>query len=107
MRAALQLILMAYVLWCALGIAEPAEASAFSYRQDLGASSTPAPHAPDQRGDEEGGQAHHHHCPVAPDLAPGPSLEPVVIRASVPVRSPYAPLGSLTRAPPLQPPARA
>lgn len=100
MRAFRLLTLLCF-LWCGLGIAEPAVAHAETAAQHetLGAG-----HWDGESGDAsvEGG---HHHCPVAPEpplgTAPAEPLQ-VALMLFVPVASR---LGSLTHAPPLQPPA--
>lgn len=99
-----RLLTILSLVWCALGVGEPAAAHDDTSAQHI---TIGAPHAGDTPVDlppapESGG---HHHCPVAPDLplvAAAPAIAPV---AAMPVAGRSTALASLTRAPPLQPPA--
>jgi len=113
MRAAFHLLVMICLLWCATGVAEPGQAHG-----GTGAShSATAGPILDQEaadhdvGDRDGagdpGQAHHHHCPVAPDQ-PQSRVEAAWVAPRAPIfDGRTASLASLTRAPPLQPPSAA
>ena len=104
MRAALRLLTLVCLIWCALGVAEPeaAHADVPGQHQSYDAGSSDA--APDET-DDSTALAGHHHCPVAPILhVPAPTI-PATLDA-VPLRPcTVAALVSLPRAPPLQPPA--
>ncbi len=97
----MHLILMACVFLCALGLAEPAAAHSPYDREHVVAGATVA----DGDLSDANALVHHHHCPVAPDLSHGGADERIMLSVAVPVRSPTAPLASLTRAPPVPPPA--
>jgi hypothetical protein len=107
MRAALHLILILCVLWCALGVAEPAEASTPKDWETVAASSGPVDHGPVDDVVDVQDRAHHHHCPVAPDPAPDQFADPIGPSACAPMQARPVALASLTRAPPLQPPSAA
>jgi hypothetical protein len=104
MRAALHLLVVACLIWCALGISEPAEAHVDGSSTAI--SVDEANPSPVDAGDEAAPD-HHHHCPVAPDIpvidaqTPGAKYRDPVFPARA------ATLSSLSRAPPLQPPASA
>jgi hypothetical protein len=107
MRAALHLILVLCVVWCAAGIAEPTDASAPNAWENTVASNAPVHQTPIDDGVDVEDQAHHHHCPVAPAPASDQSPEPIGKSASAPMQARPTSLLSLTRAPPLQPPSAA
>jgi hypothetical protein len=104
MGAALRLLTILALVFCALGIGETdaAHASAPSAQ----ASATAVPDTPPA---DPGGAipeaAHHHHCPLAPALPQARTAAHPASAASAPVASRIAALASLTRAPPLEPPA--
>ena len=102
MRAAFHLLVLVCLMWCALGIAEPAQAhvGAEDAAVSAGQSSWSLDH---ESGEPAAG--HHHHCPVAPDVPVG-RAQAQAAKYRDPVFAPrFVALASLTRAPPLQPPA--
>lgn len=105
MRAALHLLVLACLLWCALGIAEPAQAHV--ELGEVAAAQVDQTNWPFDHASGEQAAGDHHHCPVAPHvpLASAPA-QPVQHRTPVFAES-FVALESLTRAPPLQPPALA
>ena len=105
MRAAFHLLVLACLIWCALGISEPVQAYAGPGVAAAGGVDPADPLLHDEDGEQAAG--HHHHCPVAPDLPPGCAPSQAV-KYRDPVFTPrFGALDSLTRAPPLQPPATA
>lgn len=105
MRAAFHLLVLLCLIWCALGISEPVEAYAGS--PEVMAMAVDHADLSLDHGDGEQAAGHHHHCPVAPDVLLG-SAQPQKTRYRDPVfASRVSALASLTRAPPLQPPAAA
>lgn len=106
MRGAFQLLLICCLIWCALGVTEPAHAYAGSQEQGV-SSVAHDDNSMADLSDDELSANHHHHCPVAPAIPWGsasrnPHLLPVPIFTAR-----IAVLASLSRAPPLQPPATA
>lgn len=104
MAAALRILTLICLMWCALGVGEPVAAHGDMSAQHQLAG---AMHDSDEPGDtpeapEPGG---HHHCPVAPDLPPLGDAVGVRPVAAAPFADRCGPLASLSRAPPLQPPA--
>lgn len=103
MAFALRLVVMFTLIWCGLHIAEPAQAHggpvAAHALMDAG-------HDGDERS-QPGEPMHggHHHCPVAADPAPHGDAATLTPAPSPVFASGTATMRSLTRAPPLQPPA--
>lgn len=104
MRAAIRLLTMLCLLWCGLHVAEPAAAHDVS-GDTIVALAGAAPADPCDAGSERSAHAGHHHCPIAPDQRLAATTGAPDFTAGAPVTSPTAALASLTRAPPLQPPA--
>ena len=108
MRAAIRLLTLLCLLWCGVHVAEPAAAHGGPVAEhqavDVGRIIPGDPRSSDG-GLEQGTHAAHHHCPIAPDqrLAGAPAVPNPA--AATPVAPHAAALASLTRAPPLQPPA--
>lgn len=103
MRATLHLLVLACLLWCALGIAEPAQAHVGA--GEVAAAKADQTSWPFDHVSGEQAAGDHHHCPVAPHVPLGSTpAQPVQCRAPVFAGS-FVALESLTRAPPLQPPA--
>ncbi|MFS0738210.1 hypothetical protein ABC347_14295 [Sphingomonas sp. 1P06PA] len=101
MRLALHLLTIACLLWCALGIAEPAAAQDHPIAQiEL----NPVDALPDS-GNPNPEPGHHQHCPVAPELRGAATPLPALSAAMLTVAPRQRVLASLTHAPPLQPPA--
>ncbi|NJR80120.1 hypothetical protein [Sphingomonas corticis] len=100
MRAAFRLLVMACLVWCAMGVAEPVQAHGGAAVEHADAFS-PAQSDPA----DAAGEAHHHHCPVAPDLPVARLSDPAVAAGDPPVAPRAVALASLTRAPPLPPPS--
>lgn len=105
MRRLLHMLLVVCVLWCGAHLAEPVQAhdEGAHHALEVGpghADSEPA-------GTHEGGAAHavQHHCPVAPDHEPAAQPCARDTGDAGHFAAPAAPLASLTRAPPLEPPA--
>lgn len=100
-----RLLLIACVLVCGAHVAEPVQAhdEAAHHAFEAGPG-----HAGDEPADaHENGAAHavQHHCPFAPDQAPAAvarALDPCGLEHFA---APAVALASLTRAPPLEPPA--
>lgn len=103
MRAVLNLLTTLCVLWCALGFCEPANAHTLSVTDVVVTSADPAQDLPGDAVDLDAG--HHHHCPVAPDLATGPTVTPSLAQPVPLLATPVLPLASRSFRPPLQPPA--
>jgi hypothetical protein len=104
MRTLLHLVTLVCLLWCTLGIAEPAAAHGHVPGTIETVASDSAMDADNHR-DEAPDREQHQHCPIAPDLQ-----LPVLSAPCVPVGAPpaapvHAALTSLSNAPPLQPPA--
>jgi hypothetical protein len=101
----LRLLLVACVLLCGVHVAEPVQAHDEATHHALEAGPAHADEEP--AGTHEGGAAHavQHHCPVAPDHAP--AVMPCAAQAASTAHfaAPVAALASLTRAPPVEPPA--
>lgn len=105
MRRLLHMLLVVCVLWCGAHIAEPVQAHDEAAHHALEAGPG---HADEEApGEHEGGAAHavQHHCPVAPDQAAAPPACAVDGARAAHFAAPVAALASLTRAPPLEPPA--
>lgn len=104
MRAVLHLLTMLCLLWCALGISEPAMAQDHSavqiYSVDGGAANEPVD--TDTDSPERG---HHQHCPIAPEIRFFAATAPIAFVVLRPLAQSYRALSSLTGSPPLQPPA--
>jgi hypothetical protein len=100
-----RLMLIVSVLMCGAHVAEPVQAHDESTHHALEAGPGHADAEPD--GAHEGGAAHavQHHCPVAPDLASAGGAGESEPGESAHFAAPAAALVSLTRAPPIEPPA--
>lgn len=103
MRAAIRLLTMLCLLWCGLHIAEPAAAHDGPVVEHQ-AVDTNHPN-PSDTTPEQGTHASHHHCPIAPDQAWADAAGAPHLVIAAPVAARTTALASLTRAPPLQPPA--
>lgn len=102
MRLAMHLLLAICLVWCGLHVAEPAEAHAAG-QAEVSLIAEDCDKTPE--GEGRAAHLHHHHCPVAPDqrLAARGSLSFSAQELRFPGR--IVPLHSLSRAPPLEPPA--
>lgn len=110
MRAVLHLLTAICLIWCALGVSEPVAAHGPEAVEHLGMTYDIAPDAaaaPDAPDDDNGpvDAAHHHHCPVAPDLDGCATVAPQMTPASPAIAGAAAPLASRTHQPPLPPPS--
>lgn len=105
MRRLLHMLLVVCVLWCGAHVAEPVQAHDEAAHHALEAG--PAHDDGEAPGTHEGGAAHavQHHCPVAPDQAPGAAVCAVDSGGALHFAAPVAALASLSRAPPVEPPA--
>lgn len=103
MRSAIRLLTMLCLLWCGLHIAEPAAAHGGPVAEHQAVDT--APTNPSDTTPEQGTHAGHHHCPVAPDQSLADGACATTLTAATPLAPRAAALASLTRAPPLQPPA--
>ncbi len=99
------LLLVVCVLWCGVHVAEPVQAHDEAEHHAFEAGASHADDEPD--GTHQGGTAHaiQHHCPVAPDQAAATETCAVETAGAAHFTAPVAALASLTRAPPLEPPA--
>lgn len=104
MRTLLHLLTLVCLLWCALGIAEPASAHGHVAGQ-VDVPDSRSIDAPDADGDAVPDRAFHQQCPAAPDVPRGALPAPARIAAVSPTPPRHETLTSLTRAPPLQPPS--
>lgn len=105
MRATLHLLVLACLLWCALAIAEPAQAHVGA--GEVAAAKADQTSWPFDHASGEQAAGDHHHCPVAPNVPLG-SMPAQLAQYRAPVFAlRFDTLESLTRAPPLQPPALA
>jgi len=98
-------MLIVSVLLCGAHVAEPVQAHDEAMHHALEAGPG---HADDEpAGTHDGGAAHavQHHCPVAPDQVPEAGPAAAETGEAAHFATPVAPLGSLSRAPPLEPPA--
>lgn len=102
MHAALRLLVIACLVWCALGFDDPAFANPLDRHTTVATGHT---NDVPTDGDQPPLAADHHHCPIAPDLRLPTAAEPVAIGMVRPIAAYFAALSSLTRAPPLHPPA--
>lgn len=102
-RSLLHMLLALAVLLCGLHIGEPAHAEDGAGAHAVSHAIGDADHSDNEApGRDEA--ASHHHCPMAPAVAApdGPvAFTAIAIHAARPTTT----LGSLTRAPPLEPPA--
>ncbi|RYD65799.1 MAG: hypothetical protein EOP58_06760 [Sphingomonadales bacterium] len=103
MQFALRLFLTLSLIWCGLHVAEPAQAGVAQADQSEVAKLLDADSGTEAG--EPASDAHHHHCPVAPDPDHSGSDLPGLSLTNAPFTPPSAALRSLTRAPPLQPPS--
>ena len=105
MRRLLHMLLVVCVLWCGAHVAEPVQAHDEATHHALEAGPAHADGEPD--GLHEGGAAHavQHHCPVAPDQTPATGTCAIESNGAGHFSAPVAVLVSLTRAPPVEPPA--
>jgi hypothetical protein len=104
-RRLFRLLLIACVLVCGAHLAEPVQAHDEAAHHALEAGPG---HAGDEPADaHESGAAHavQHHCPVAPDQAFAARVCAADRGETTHFAAPAAALASLTRAPPLEPPA--
>ena len=105
MRRLLHMLLVACVLLCGAHVAEPVQAhdEAVHHAREAG----PGHARGEPAGTHEGGAAHaaQHHCPVAPDQRPAAVARVLEPGEAAHFAAPAAPLASLTRAPPLEPPS--
>lgn len=105
MRRFLHLLLFVCVLWCGAHVAEPVQAHDEATHHALEAG--PGHEDGEAPGTHESGAAHavQHHCPVAPEQAQGAAACATERGDAAHFAAPVAPLASLTRAPPVEPPA--
>ena len=110
MRRVLHLLMAIALLVSGLHLGEDAHAHESAALHELEQTHPPATDPNDDPGDSHDGtgkvaHAGHHHCPVAPDQDHGPALGAVLVSSADHCSRPAAALSSLTRAPPLEPPA--
>lgn len=103
MRRLLHLLVVIAVLFCALHVGEEAYAFEAAGTQAL------EPASADDESDGSSPQdaathSMHHHCPVSGDLFGGPAFGDAEAVASLVFTRPVAALGSLSQAPPIEPP---
>jgi hypothetical protein len=105
MRRLLHMVLVVCVLLCGAHVAEPVQGHDEAAHHALDAGPAHADREP--AGTHEGGAAHavQHHCPVAPDPAPAATTCAPEVGEAAHFSMAVAVLASLTRAPPLEPPA--
>jgi hypothetical protein len=105
MRRLLHMLLVVCVLICGAHVAEPVQAhdEAVHHARVAG----PGHAEGEPAGTHEGGAAHavQHHCPVAPDQGAAAVACVVEPGKAMHFAAPAAPLASLTRAPPVEPPS--
>lgn len=103
MRAAIRLLTLLCLLWCGVHVAEPAAAHGgpVAEHQAIDAGQP----SPSDSVPEQGTHAGHHHCPIAPDQRLAEAAAAPALGTTRPVAAATDALASLTRAPPLQPPA--
>lgn len=106
MRRAVQLFVMLAVLVCGMHAGEPAEAHEDAGYHLLHAEAhMPADHAEEGGHSDKVAHAGHQHCPLAADHG-SPPVSPAAPFAGVqPFARDIAALESLSRAPPVEPPA--
>ena len=104
MSAALRLLTMICLLWCAFGGTEPVVARDVSAVEHVVLCDAAGGHTDTDRHEAPDG-VHHHHCPVAPDAAAPVGVTPWMAAAVLPGAGLAPVLASLAGPPPLQPPA--
>lgn len=102
-RSLLHMLLALAVLLCGLHIGEPAHAENGAGEHAATHAIADTGHADSNAPDQDEG-ADHHHCPMAPAIA-APDDLPVFAAVILLDTRPGASLRSLTRAPPIEPPA--
>ena len=105
MSRLLRLLLIVSVLWCGAHIAEPVQAHDAAAHRTLGAEPGHVDGDPDDTRQGSAEHAIHHHCPVASGHAAAATSCAVESGGAGHFAAPAAELASLTRAPPLEPPA--
>lgn len=106
MFRAIRLLVVLAVLWCGLHLS-PAEADVPHGKAGAGLMLHDEARGgvPSDHGLPHASQACHNHCPVAPDQGHGAALSAPALAAAAPFATPAKKLVSLSRAPPVQPPA--
>jgi hypothetical protein len=106
MHRALHLLIMVSVLMCGVHFGETAQAhAAVDEHQTFSHTDAQTDQGDDNdRTPANAAHAMHHHCPVATDLRVAFGVEAISIGKAIPFATPVAALGSLSQAPPVEPP---
>jgi hypothetical protein len=103
MHRVLRLLLIVCVLWCGAHVAQPAWAHDDAAHHRI--ASALDGEEPGHEGSADVAHVGHHHCPAALHLDAAGSPDGMARHKSLLFAPRTAPLGSLSQAPPLEPPA--
>lgn len=107
MRRALHLLTIMTVLMCGLHLGEPAQANALTdqLRHAALADVGPDDGEPTDQGTDKAAHANHHHCPIAAEQRALSAPRTLLLGDAILFVRPIAAMKSLSRAPPVEPPA--